>query len=144
MEKLISMTDFVLEQSESIKSDMIGYGEFIDKVVNYAKFLKQPLKLEMFVPCANGEPLPVFYSTKWYKAKANVLFDNFTILSNEDDVIELECKDIYINYNKEEDLFHLDSWNNDALIMNIECLANLINHTASSIKLTSNAIKTFK
>lgn len=78
--KLISTTDFVLEQSEYIKSDMIGYGEFIDKVVNYAKFLKQPLKLEMFVPCVNEEPFN--YSKhgnaeQYEKAKEKVLFEGW-------------------------------------------------------------------
>lgn len=48
--KLISMTDFVLEQSKYIKSDMASYGQFIDKTVKYTNFLKQPLKLEMFIP----------------------------------------------------------------------------------------------
>ena len=45
MKKLISMTDFVLEQrlkhSESFKS----------KVYAYANFIKKPLTLGMFVPC---------------------------------------------------------------------------------------------
>lgn len=50
MEELISMTDFVLEQSIKIngeKSKIISY----DKIENYANFLKQPLKLDMFVTC---------------------------------------------------------------------------------------------
>lgn len=140
--KLISMTDFCLQ----LLNENAPYNEvkMLTQISNYANFLKQPLKLEMFVPCVNKKPLPVFYSTKWYKAKEKVLFKDFTVLSEGGDVIELECKDIYINYNKEEDLFFLDSWNDDALIMNIECLADLIKHTASALKLTENAIKTFK
>ena len=42
------MTDFIFNQDE-ING---GFGqEEIDKVWNYAQFLKQPLKLGMFVPC---------------------------------------------------------------------------------------------
>jgi hypothetical protein len=47
--KLISMTDFVLDQNKKFKSDRFYQGQFKDNVVNYANFLKQPLKLEMFV-----------------------------------------------------------------------------------------------
>jgi hypothetical protein len=45
--KLISMTDFVLEQGNPSNTD----SQFADKVMGYANFLKTPLKLEMFVPC---------------------------------------------------------------------------------------------
>lgn len=58
MEKLLSMTDFVLEQRMS--TDEINKSSFhrihahinnyYDKVYAYAKFLKQPLTLEIFVP----------------------------------------------------------------------------------------------
>lgn len=59
MEKLISMTDFVLEQRLSteeinsssfyeIKSHIYKY---YDKIFAYANFLKQPLQLGFFVPC---------------------------------------------------------------------------------------------
>jgi hypothetical protein len=48
--KLISMTDFVLEQNKLLKNAPDAYDQYC-KMVNYANFLKQPLKLEMFVPC---------------------------------------------------------------------------------------------
>lgn len=67
--KLISMTTFIEHQN------MEDPYNFKGKVLKYSRFLKQHLKLEMFVPCDNGEPLPVFYSTKWYKAKEKVLFE---------------------------------------------------------------------
>ena len=52
--KLISMTDFVLNQKQSesfnektfINEALIS----LENIRNYANFLKQPLKLEMFVP----------------------------------------------------------------------------------------------
>ena len=45
--KLISMTDYVLLQH----AESSNQNEFEDKCFKYATFLKQPLKLEMFVPC---------------------------------------------------------------------------------------------
>ncbi|WP_291095515.1 MULTISPECIES: hypothetical protein [unclassified Empedobacter] len=47
--KLISMTDFVLEQTELLYEK--NQSKLIHRVVNYAQFLKQPSKLGMFVPC---------------------------------------------------------------------------------------------
>jgi hypothetical protein len=41
------MCDFVLEQGNPSNTD----SQFTDKVMYYAKFLKQPLELQMFVPC---------------------------------------------------------------------------------------------
>ena len=68
--KLISMTDFVLEQNEKInenfkKNILMTQGEtldelnnFIDIITNYANFLKKPLKLGYFIPCdKNDVPL---------------------------------------------------------------------------------------
>ena len=53
---LIPMTDFVIEYAP--KFNPFGTDEQIlclDYIHNYAKFLKQPLKLEMFVPCDENE-----------------------------------------------------------------------------------------
>ncbi|MGV0964920.1 hypothetical protein [Empedobacter falsenii] len=49
--KLISMTDFVLEQTELYKLDKISVFDFALRVKKYAQFLKQPLILGVFVPC---------------------------------------------------------------------------------------------
>ena len=50
--KLISMTSFVLEQNKILETYVNHLRKpLFEKIVNYAKFLKQPLKLEMFVPC---------------------------------------------------------------------------------------------
>ena len=48
--KLIAMTDFVLNQLDDLHLNG-DFENFSRKVVKYATFLKQPLKLEMFVPC---------------------------------------------------------------------------------------------
>lgn len=60
--KLISMTDFVLDQYEKLKSPTL----FEETVFNYANFLKQPLKLEMFIPCDENSnvleiPIDIYY-----------------------------------------------------------------------------------
>ena len=53
MKKLISMTDFVLEQIQNSKYEEFHQVNetFVNKVCAYANFLKQPLELWMFVPC---------------------------------------------------------------------------------------------
>ena len=57
MKNLIPITDFVLEQSEigfevqSLSHQNKNRADRFSKLIKYAKFLKQPLKLEMFVPC---------------------------------------------------------------------------------------------
>jgi hypothetical protein len=93
--KLIKMTDFVL--AEKLTLNIKGYEkEFISNVSNYAKFLKQPLELGMFVPVdEDGRVLnePEYYDLwkvgiapndsqdeicfKYQKAKEKVLFEGF-------------------------------------------------------------------
>ena len=52
---LIPMTDFVLKYYSDETMDEL---QILDLINNYATFLKQPLKLEMFVPCdENGNIL---------------------------------------------------------------------------------------
>jgi hypothetical protein len=101
--KLISMTDFVLEQEKGLENilherlPMIKLSSSYDKILKYANFLKQPLKLEMFVPCdADGNVLEkpeehfptgnnnleeqIFAKQKQYqKAKEKVLFEGWFI-----------------------------------------------------------------
>ena len=98
---LIPMTDFVLRINEIEKE----VDQFFDSwrmkqlriIENYAKFLKQPLKLEMFVPCDDDgnileEPkieeeyvdehtTQIFaqYQYDLDKAKEKVLFEGFKI-----------------------------------------------------------------
>ena len=85
--RLISMTDFVLEQGKNAPIEEYHQVNetFVNKVVNYANFLKQLLKLEMFVPCDDGgnvlDPSDVFRSCEkgfvYSKAKEKVLFEGF-------------------------------------------------------------------
>ena len=80
---LIPMTDFVLRINEIEKE----IDQFFDSwrmkqlriIENYAKFLKQPLKLEMFVPCDDDgnileNPDETIYKEK---DKEKVLFEGF-------------------------------------------------------------------
>ena len=90
--RLISMTSFVLENAKQPYVEGTKYKD----LVNYAKFLKQPLKLEMFVPCdEDGDILdePEYYELRilnmmteyndevytYYQAKEKVLFEGFKI-----------------------------------------------------------------
>ena len=116
---LIPMTDFVLRINEIEKE----IDQFFDSlrmkqlgiIENYAKFLKQPLKLEMFVPCDEdgnvleeykispsereadlyNYPRPVSIEEhNWEKAKEKVLFEGFKPYE------EYECakyEDVYVD-----------------------------------------------
>ena len=97
--KLISMTDFVLEQS--LKNEDTTFEEDLNVIQNYANFLKQPLKLEIFVHCdEDGNKLQepeefkewmksdhyfnasesVTHQCRMYKkAKEKVLFEGFDL-----------------------------------------------------------------
>jgi len=91
--KLISMKDFVLEQ-DNIKNvnDAIKF----NNCLNYANFIKKPLKLEMFVPCSNENGLPLSLEglidsgfvldeiefNEYEQAKEKVLFEGFEFFDN--------------------------------------------------------------
>ena len=89
--KLISMTDYVLEQNSNKSSSLWCPPFVLQNVVNYANFLKQPLKLGMFIPCdENDVPLELNETTKlnavflnqYQQAKDRVLFEGFEIIGD--------------------------------------------------------------
>jgi hypothetical protein len=86
--KLISMTDFVLEQN--------NFKVFRNQqILNYANFLKQPLELWMFVPCdENGDVLEE-PKTKWKSNEERCLFN---------DEFNKETLDILLQYENIESL----------------------------------------
>jgi len=47
----MSMVDYVIQEKNRLGLDGNTYKCFAEKVINYANFLKQPLSIEMFVPC---------------------------------------------------------------------------------------------
>ena len=137
--KLISTTDFVIQKEKEyqFRDDC----EFAYIVRKYANFLKQPLKLEMFVPCdeygnfleepcdykywikddENGayEGQNEYMCIKYQQAKEKVLFEGF------------EFNGKYVKYS--EDWLYLDEE-----ICEAETIEFLITY---NINLTPNAIK---
>ena len=89
--KLIRMTDFVLNLDNEDLNE-----QKIQSIFDYANFLKQPLKLEMFVPCDDdGNVLEYpdsigvgndFYYKRAFdqyeQAKEKVLFEGFEVKKN--------------------------------------------------------------
>ena len=90
--KLISMTSFVLEIEKSSYTQTEKYRiiewenkcQAFDKIINYAKFLRQPLKLEMFVPCDEEGNI----ISKFYSEKENTKNLTFSQLSNQYQIAE--------------------------------------------------------
>ena len=109
--KLISMTDFVLDQFSKLeKTQEINILQFRNNIGNYANFLKQPLKKWMFVPCDlddnileepehfkdwinsyhyfNASESVTHVCKEYKKAKERVLFKNCKFFKNTDRTIE--------------------------------------------------------
>jgi len=109
--KLISMTDFVLEiekedyQVVAWKTKITA----IDRIFSYANFLKQPLKLEMFVPC--DEDGNVLEEPKYYKFYTGFnfieesFFNNFFDDKDESDFILWNISCARYQQEKEKVLF---------------------------------------
>ena len=141
--KLISMTYFVLNQKQSesfnektfINESLIS----LEKIRNYANFLRQPLKLEMLIPCdeegdilekpTNYEQrLPnmmIEYNDEVYRykqAKEKVLFEGFEITDETELLISKYGFSLYFNQIEDFNIEHLLTWSNE-------------------IQLTENAIK---
>ena len=138
--KLISMTSFVLKQNKILETYVNHLRKpLFERCVNYANFLKQPLKLEMFVPCDEDsdilhEPegyeqrLPNMmteYNDEIYRykqAKEKVLFEGFEITDETEFLISKYGFSLYFNQIEDFNIEHLLTWSNE-------------------IQLTENAIK---
>lgn len=101
--ELKSMTDFVLQEERKGMQNTDRHLRF-ERILKYAHFLKQPLKLEMFVPCdEDGNVLeePTNYEVweeiylkdkssiigfkkheSYFEAKEKVLFEGFEVKRN--------------------------------------------------------------
>ncbi|MCP4984867.1 MAG: hypothetical protein GY928_02020 [Colwellia sp.] len=51
IDQLIPMVDYIIETDKGLNNELEPILTSWNDVVEYAKFLKQPLKLEMFIPC---------------------------------------------------------------------------------------------
>ena len=139
--KLQSMTDYVLwlEQNKGYLPD------FHFSCIKYAKFLKRPLTLGMFVPCdLDGniieQPCDIINTDgcrdcackEYKKSQERVLFKGF----------ELDFKSDYttIVWNKEIDV-EVKFRNQDSQKTTIE--KQFINHYTKPLELTESAIKQF-
>ena len=140
--KLIKMTDFV----EEIRDEMTLKGElnfketkkYFDKVFNYSDFLKQPVKLEMLVPCdENGNIIDKvdFFDERFElkkmiydEAKEKVLLEGFTFKDNV----------VLLNNN----IFYSSGIGCNYFFMHYQTIEDLSNHfLANEIILTQAAIK---
>lgn len=150
--KLISMTDFVLNEYNERMDTPYNDGALVEsdayKWVRYAKFLKQPLKLEMFVPCdEDGNILEEPHSTNWQnftedgryrnipyqEAKEKVLFEGFHIEQNDEGGDDILC-----NYTIENKPMNFDCW---SWLDRSETIESLITAKKYPFQLTPTAIK---
>jgi hypothetical protein len=100
--KLIPLSDYVLELWNDKLMSEIGI-----RAINYAQFLKQKIKLEMFVPCGKSGnvleyPINISISDNfrferatlnYLEAKENVLFEGFFVKKNDDGILCLFHED---------------------------------------------------
>ena len=147
---LIPMTDFVLEQLNEQNSRTKPMREVFNSLEKYAKFLKQPLKLEMFVPCDDEgivleEPkieeedvdehtTQIFaqYQYDLDKAKEKVLFEGFKIYDYKLNVFFYLDRRKTLSYDKKRKDFI-------TIGLLFETVENLIN-ISSQIKLSQTAL----
>jgi len=126
--KLISMTDFVLEQSEIVENsgDFLIFKRSFIKIENYANFLKQPLTLGMFVTCDDN---------------GNVLEEQMIFASDDKDYIfESKQFDKY-QQAKERCLFFSQHGNEE---MFDQCLAKVFLDEFFNIEQLANEIRNIK
>lgn len=111
MESLISMVDFVCIEAELNRHDAV------ERMQNYASFLKQPLELWMFVPCklVDGDwvvlelpgSAPIHthskeYEKEWRLAKERCLFEGFELIENHEYCFKLQIS--FDNFHETIDL----------------------------------------
>jgi hypothetical protein len=119
------MTDYVLECCQNAKLEEYNQVNetFVNKVIDYANFLKQPLKLEMYVPCDEDGNVLNYKEIKqsvidgtenwniWENAKEKVIFDGFEWKSadfGDEPMLELTNKGVYFLYDVEDKNFQND------------------------------------
>ena len=89
VQALIPMSDFVLQEYTKLNAYYYQENKVLKKIHDYAKFLKQPLTLGMFVPCdleglILAKPSDEAYencldNVIYREAKSRVIFEEFEI-----------------------------------------------------------------
>lgn len=152
------MTDFVLNQKQSesfnektfINEALIS----LENIRNYAKFLKQPLKLEMFFPCDNDDEIlkPQYIAGKeeiynefvheasmdkvkeYNDAKEKVLFEGFYIKRGSSNTDNMTT---YLMHNYFGEIAFKKDWKDEwEFIEDLESLSNF-----GELELTESAVK---
>jgi hypothetical protein len=115
--KLISMTDFVIEQDEKWCKDEFSTMDFIVRIRDYANFQKKKLCLGLFIPCDENDmqlPKPQIMSlnnAEYQIAKQKVLFKDFQVIygdncinfvSEKSNLIYQSDEGVFLNYDFEE------------------------------------------
>lgn len=157
--ELISMVEFVLQQEKCLenilteKLPVIKVASSYDKIVNYANFLKQPLKLSMFVPAdENGSILQIPKHWKSFekeeshcinrdclnykKAKENVLFKG---VRHHDIQPSTDWNYYSLNFKTIAECSNLGKYHVIPRLHNIESLLTL--SSVDKIELTESALK---
>jgi len=120
--KLISMTDFVLEQTkDNNKQRLYKYSD----IVCYAKFLNQPLKLEMFVS----------------KNEENILFNGFEFMDSQKHSVNNNIKLSVSPYGLNNERLLLTKLNEQNKFHTWFQLFTIEDLIQCDLKLTPNAIK---
>ena len=130
------MTDFVLDQEKKGMQNTDRPLRF-ERILKYAKFLKQTLTLSMFVPTddegnvlSNPKDSTLQYQKiidEYQQAKERVIFEGYKVIKFEDYYI------IYDSHGRETWV----SWNKSKTI---ESLINEI----TEVSITPNAVKTYQ
>lgn len=150
MNKLIPMTDFVLNYKYQNDKPISGQEFYkLRSIANYARFLKQPLKLGMFIPTdedGNVLDAPGYfeassfteqmqyesYVDEYQQAQQKVLFKGFENSSNGDKFHNIIHKNKFLTFDKQYNNF-TDSF--DKRYTKIEDLVHL------DLELTESALK---
>lgn len=163
--RLIGMTDFVLERSLKDISEFTITEAFkngakvMNEIFSYANFLKQPLKLEMFVPCDDdGNVLEekIIYSKeegcvfdsanfdKYENAKSKVLFEGFEFTESQKYSVNNKIKLSVSPYGLKDEKLSLTKLNDENKFHTWFQLFTIEDLVQCDLILTPNAIKKFK
>ena len=114
MKKLISMVDFCLEQRKTHTGD---FEDYCDLICRYAKFIKHPLTIGMFVPCdLHGNVLEEKkpFQDKYYEyqeAKEVCIFNNnlLSLIEIKELITQGKTIEFLINYHYEKTGSYLET-----------------------------------